>query len=712
MDILGVFKIVAGIICFSLMATISLGYNRMENIKYCLENNRDLAFTREEVLRENNEVTDFGIINPLVEKPSNITKSYISAFDNHQLIKMRGYSTNLYHCEEDTKKPVDVAEMSLQKQRKYIKSVVKGENYPFNLCITSNKKQESVILYSNPYIKSCRDTKKTDLLRNLEDSNMFEIERFKWMAPVINQKDLIELSVLIVNLDKSHSSTMKALEMLPEASICKKDPGTGSSLGMDHTNPKRTFASLPFMNTAGDTINIVRFREILSSVPSPNTNHGMIFLKEHLTNSLAYSQLYSSIIWETAPIDNYNQAEDEALSIKRISLERSIHGRIDDLKNNPLRIKEYIGLVEQTISLEADFINRLIENSAYLMLRSTITSLILEIQPNALFPSGSTVKDCKNILNSLVKSSKERWFSMVEPTKAILDMQTSFTGKDKMLSFHPTTFQPSNILVDYISSIVWERVCNIEKKDYINRKETQRLNTFVNQLFKYKEEYYEKNWGHKMNNLLKNIHDDDLVKRFKEDESTRKQRIMVLSKIVMNHIIKTEMDIMDMHLFQLYALSKDIEMLNTEMMTLSEYKSCFSNISKNPIIYDEIANNLLNKLQVRKELHLGYLDIILARERMYKTTGATLNPFIINPYDLVRNNLTSLSEKEVTKVKEHVLHHLPMILPKPNTPEENILLSANKYTICKKVFYKGKVKFTEVYNELLEKRKNLNTEAY
>lgn len=670
MNIPGLIKIAFSVLSLLVMITMVFGFNHIRNIQECANYRKALAFTEADIFNENHEVVDFGLVPSRKMWDETSDKDYMSLLDNQQLLNIRGADKNLYQCDKNTKKPLNIHKMSLPAQNRYIMDVAAGKRPPFNLCVKNNQNSSSIMVRVNPFIELCLSEgyhpsqDKNDLP---EGEKMFELKKFEWAPPILDIKKLENLSALLMTFDKSHSSTIRTLELEGKESICEESPYIQNRNSFRYTNRNRTDHNLLFSNIGGNRINLWKFKAHIEE--NNLKNPGFTFLADHLSHHINYKNLYGNILWGNSPIDNYSTEEINAINTARISLERSIHDKIDNLHISPLHISEYVKLIENTMNLESDAITMLLHNNVYLALRNSIAYFAMDKYPDALFREKDSIKRKKFTLIALINSSRERWSRTMEIFKSILGFKMNIFNKDGLIHFHPDTFHENANFTAYNSLITWTRICGVERIEARIKEMGKKIESLINRIPTGKDRYYSKGWGSKVHLLTEKMDNTLLADKIRWSTSLVNQRFMVMSKSVAKYIIENEMEMTNIYLSLMYILAKEIELTNLEISTLKEYQACFSSVNPegyNPVIPSTIANNLLNKLLVRKNLYAVYFNNIDIRDRISKNTGASVDPNAINIYDLAKGNIIESHKQDMLDIKSYISSLLTNVMPRPS----------------------------------------------
>ncbi|KAH9386816.1 uncharacterized protein NEMAJ01_1712 [Nematocida major] len=537
--------------------------------------------------------------------------------------------------------------LDLRKQYMHIMDIIRGTSRTIRMCLADSKGD---YLARNVF-KETKTEINNIYYDKFKSESDFSGLKFKWTPPISQLHMIVDIVKRATTVDKTYSSTYRMLQELPSASICSEDQRVNPSEHVIASNNTSNL-SLPFSTLGGDVLNLRRFKDIM--VSKQEENPGFHFLQQHLQNVVNYQILYKNPIGKSVPINNFNEDSAKTLRTSHVALSRQIEDLLMDLDlGKSFSINKYMELVEQTYTIQLNLIERMLSNSAYMALRNVIAVLAYEFDKDQMIfrSTRNTTSYYKSQLIALLKMAQSRENANMELLSHILDINFSFTNKNKMLVFHPNTFAPSPKMAMHILNMAWARFINIELV-----KSTREV---------------------KYTNILKRI---EAIKpkgaHANLNEHFRQQMDMITSE-ALEFITKGEYITLQQHLMQIELVRSEVDLLTEEIMTVPEYTSCFAKQKvegESPLLDMGVARNLLLKLSIRQTLNNELLGTVSMKREEYMNNLLVKDSTRLDPFEMLKcrqpgavSNLTdtqSIAERE--KLIEYIKKKLPEKMPQPS----------------------------------------------
>ncbi|KAI5160444.1 hypothetical protein NEAUS03_1143 [Nematocida ausubeli] len=676
-----------GLLVFSVLANLANPIAIESTQSKCTENEDRIASMLEDIQSEiENANTLFLPIT--LEQASVLYKDnsqYIDPRDQLNLLRVRQMrkKNTMYKCNESLK-TFDIFSPDIDKQRN-MQDPTKRDMV--QICSTIHDQSPKFLSTAKKFINQIYRNEIENKGANFPDL------RFMWQPPDERLSNMVGLaSISIENMSNSPSSIHRIVMNIFPNKVCDSSSDEPLSNPPRGENISSDLEMHPFKIIGGEALNIARFKYMLEL--RVDQNLGFDFLKTQLGLFPEYKDLYNKPFSKVETFNHTMETGYKSVNNRYTDITREI----DDLlsysdKNNPVYFKEYIDLVEKSITLQIDILNNLLYASSYSALRNHITKEYLEeIYRIGLFNdiSETQVRSMIKSMRGIVSSFTREETANTESLSNIIDLNLSFLGKDLQISYHPRTFS-SKKYSEHLLKLAWARFMEIEA-DSVSRRAHNR-------------------------DVLKDLQPKKYIKHNNplNDRRIPSSSLYELRNTIqdtLSFLIKGEYTFMKQLLTQLYLIVSEIDLINDELDSIDEFRDCFTqrNGQADAVINPGVVHNLLSKLQVRNKITMAFLSVLQMQRKTYKENSIlSKKDTFMDLYSLFKVDTVKDSHSRYDvytferRVKNALLYCMPSPAPVTSAGIDNVPLS------CKEVANINKNNMhipLDVYNEYLNESKS------
>ncbi|KAI5132983.1 hypothetical protein NEAUS06_0478 [Nematocida ausubeli] len=683
-----------GLLVFSALANLANPIAIESTQLKCTENEDRIASMLEDIQSEIENANTLFL--PITVEQASVlyqdNSQYIDPRDQFNLLRLRQMrkKNTMYECDRNLK-TFNIFSQDIGNQRNI---QVPTKKDIVQICSTIHDQSPKFLLTAKKFINEIYRSE-------IENKGAkFPDLKFMWHPPDERLSKMVGLaSISIEHMRNEPSSIHRIVMNIFPDKICD------GSMNEPLSNPPRSLnissdlEMHPFKIVGGDALNIARFKYMLEL--KVDQNLGIEFLKTQLGLFPEYKDLYNKPFSKIETFNQTMETEYKSVNNRYIDITREIDNLLSySDRNNLVSFKEYIDLVEKSITLQIDILNNLLYSSSYSALRNHITKeYITEIYKIGFFNdiSDSQIRSMIKSMRGIVNSFTREETINTESLSNIIDLNLSFLGKDLQISYHPRTFS-SEKYAKHLLKLTWARFMEIEADSASRRAQNRDI---------LKDLQFKKYIKH--NNPLNNhrVHSNSIYELRNTIQDT------------LSFMIKGEYTFMKQILTQLYLIVSEIDLINDELDSIDEFRDCFSqgHGRADAVINPGVVNNLLSKLHVRNKITMAFLSVLQMQRKTYKDNSilsqkdTSMDFYSLFNVDKVKDSHSMLDIKNFErKVKSALIYRMPSPAPVTSAGIDNVPLSCKEVAnINKNNMHISLSEYNEYLNESKSKLSSSNT---